>query len=249
MKSRSITRRFEDKLNTLDRRALLVGFPLLVLIVVMASSQLSESNDLSTQWRAAGLVLVAFLGVLWNAHARHKIATETITELHADIEALRKRLFTHEITSNYDGLTGLPNCKLLVDRFVQSVARAKRGNTLLGVYAVSVEDYVPIAEWYGADAAAKVASTFAMRLKSLLRDSDTIVRERNGDFIILAESIKDQAGVNALQEKIRNLLAQDIELSDKKLVRAHEKIACACFPSDGVTLDALVGLARSRTEA
>lgn len=247
MKSKSMTRRFEDKLSALDRRALMFGFPLLVLIAVLVSSQFSDSSDSSTQLKAVGLALTAFLGVLWNAHIRHKIATRTITELHTDIEALRKRLFTHEIASNYDGLTGLPNCKLLVDRFAQSVARAKRSNTLVGVYAISVEDYVPIAEWYGADAAAKVASTYATRLKKLLRDSDTVVRERNGDFIILAESIKDQAGINALEEKIRNLLAQDIEVSDKKLVRAHEKIACACFPSDGVTLEVLVGHARSRT--
>ena len=247
MKSRSITRRFEDKLSALDRRAFMFGFPLLVLIAVLASSQFSDSSDSTTQLRAAGLVLAAFLGVLWNAHIRHKIATETITELHADIEALRKRLFAHEIASNYDGLTGLPNCKLLVDRFAQSVARAKRSNTFLGVYAVSVEDFVPISEWYGADTAAKVASTYATRLKMLLRDSDTVVRERNGDFIILAESIKDQSGISALEGKIRTLLALDIEVSDKKLVRAHEKIASACFPSDGVTLEALVGCARSRT--
>ena len=109
MKSRSITRRFEDKLSALDRRAFMFGFPLLVLIAVLASSQFSDSSDSTTQLRAAGLVLAAFLGVLWNAHIRHKIATETITELHADIEALRKRLFAHEIASNYDGLTGLPS--------------------------------------------------------------------------------------------------------------------------------------------
>ena len=245
MKIRSIKMRFGERLDTLDRRTLMIGLPLVLLTFLLASTHFDVASGLAAQLRVAGLVLAAFVGVLWNARVRHKVASGTIAELRTEVEAMRKRLINHEITSNYDGLTGLPNSKLLVDRFEQSAVRAKRSKTLLAVYTVSVEDYEPISEWHGAEAAVKVASTYATRLKMLLRDSDTIVRERNGDFIILAESVKDQAGVDVLEGKIRKLLAQDVEISDRKVIRTHEKVASACYPLDGMTLQALVSRARS----
>jgi GGDEF domain-containing protein len=72
---------------------------------------------------------------------RLQIAFTERAELEIDNTVLRTMLHSLNVKANYDGLTGLPNVRLLPDRFREALVRAQRGKTNLALYNVKLEDF------------------------------------------------------------------------------------------------------------
>ncbi|MEI6738602.1 MAG: GGDEF domain-containing protein, partial [Pseudomonadota bacterium] len=222
------------------RNAMLFGIPLCIVVAFALATRLDMVINNTAIATAVSVYLVASIGLLWASNACHQMTMRTIAKLESENERLYAKTAKLDLQADYDGLTSLPNMRLLPDRFMQAVIRAKRNRTQVALYMVTLHDFVPINERYGLQAGTKVVTTIASRLRNVLRDSDSIMRIGSSDFVIIAESIKDLADTQCLTEKLKRALAKEIEVDNTTLVRAHEKLACATFPDDGDNLETLL---------
>ena len=248
-KMKHATGEINSRLSVLRRRAVLFGVPLCIGLGFALSTRMDLVINNTPIATAISFYLVISIGFLWASSARHQMTLQTLTQLEFENEKLYARAVKRDLEANYDGLTKLPNVRLLPDRFNQAVVRAKRNRTHIALYLVTLDDFNPINARYGLTAATKAIRVTAERLKSALRDSDTIVRVGNSDFVILVESIKEISQIEGLTPKLHSSLGKLIELDNVTLIRAHEKIARATYPGDGECLEKLIEKARSNLPA
>ena len=157
-----------------------------------------------------------------------------LTELQASL-AEKEYLATH------DALTGLPNRRLLADRFQQALSRAERQRSKLAVLAIDMNGFKAVNDNFGHLVGDVVLKAAADRLATRVRTSDTVSRTGGDEFTVLAE-VTDWSGADKLAAALRRVLAQPIPHgSDQIMIGAS--IGVAMYPDDGATMDHLMAAA------
>ena len=87
--------------------------------------------------------------------------------------------------AEFDPLTGLPNRSLLSDRLAQVMARAERENRLVATLVLDLDRFKTINDSLGHEVGDKVLRAVADRLRSHLRESDTVSRFGGDEFALL----------------------------------------------------------------
>jgi diguanylate cyclase (GGDEF)-like protein len=95
-------------------------------------------------------------------------------------EQLRHRAF-------YDSLTGLPNRALFLDRIAHSIARADRLGYELAVLFIDLDRFKVINDSLGHSAGDRLLVEVGRRLRSCLRESDTLARLGGDEFTVMLE--------------------------------------------------------------
>jgi diguanylate cyclase (GGDEF)-like protein len=100
----------------------------------------------------------------------------------------------------YDELTGLPNRRLLLDRFIQAAALASRRRQILAMLFLDVNDFKRINDKLGHGAGDELLKEVATRLSNSIRQADTACRYGGDEFVVLLTDIDyREDAVNALQ--------------------------------------------------
>ncbi len=101
-----------------------------------------------------------------------------------------------------DPLTGLPNRKLLEDRFSQAVGRLQRNGASVLVAVVDVDDFKQVNDTHGHAVGDQLLCEVGRRLQSAVRGTDTVSRMGGDEFVVLAE----ECGPDALARLADRLL-------------------------------------------
>lgn len=104
--------------------------------------------------------------------------------------------------AQHDGLTGLPNRVLLLDRLGQAIARARREGQGLALMLVDLDGFKPVNDRLGHDAGDALLRQVAGRATALLRASDTCARIGGDEFAILQTHVASVTGAATLAAKI-----------------------------------------------
>jgi diguanylate cyclase (GGDEF)-like protein/PAS domain S-box-containing protein len=158
-----------------------------------------------------------------------------------DITAQRRALQQIERMAYHDVLTGLPNRRLLYDRLGQAIARARRYDGSVVVLSIDLDGFKLVNDRYGHAAGDAVLIETASRLRTALRDIDTVARMGGDEFVLM---LADAAGVDAEQvcDRIEAALSQPVPFAGHNLV-VHPSIGRATLFEDGDTEDALISAA------
>jgi diguanylate cyclase (GGDEF)-like protein len=132
----------------------------------------------------------------------------------------------------HDGLTGLPNRTLLMDRATHAVARAARGTRPAAVLFINVDGFKGVNDTRGHDAGDQVLRAVAGRLREVVRESDTVGRLGGDEFAALLEPQGSAAEPELVAERILEVLRQPIELATGAEVRVTASIGIATGPSE-----------------
>jgi len=142
--------------------------------------------------------------------------------------------------AHYDPLTGLPNRLLFQDRLQNAMARARRADTLIAVMFLDLDHFKAVNDTLGHPVGDGLLKAAAQRLKSFLRDSDTVGRMSGDEFMAVLESIADADQAAAVAQKI-------VDGFREPFVVEGQEVHCTCslgttlFPLDGAaTVDELV---------
>jgi len=134
----------------------------------------------------------------------------------------------------YDALTGLPNRSLLRDRLQQALAYAQRYRRLVAVLFVDLDGFKNINDSLGHKAGDELLKVAADRLKSCLREGDTIARISSDEFaLILSDQTSEETVLLAMQRIIANV-ARPAGIGDHQIVVSCS-IGCSLYPKDGLT--------------
>ena len=141
----------------------------------------------------------------------------------------------------YDTLTLLPNRRLLQDRLAQTMSVSKRSGCYGALMFLDLDNFQPLNDMHGHEVGDLLLVEAARRLKSCVREMDTVARFGGDEFVVMlsdlstgkAESIS-QAGLVA--QKILGTLSEPYLLAIRHQGQADVTIEHHCTASIGVVL-------------
>ena len=141
--------------------------------------------------------------------------------------------------AHFDSLTGLPNRALLQARLKRAMARADRGQTLLAVMFLDLDQFKEINDSLGHAVGDAVLKEIALRLESCLRSTDTVARLGGDEFTILLEDVRSVDEVSRVAEKVLRGIAERAEVAGHEL-HLSTSIGVTVYPLDDHDADALL---------
>jgi diguanylate cyclase (GGDEF)-like protein len=112
----------------------------------------------------------------------------------------------------HDSLTGLPNRALIVDRIEQLLARNRRSGTFGAALYIDLDDFKNVNDSLGHEAGDHLLISVADRMKSTLRDADTIGRMGGDEFVVLIDGDEHRAAPELVAERLLNVMRQPFEI-------------------------------------
>ena len=153
------------------------------------------------------------------------------TQIAAAIE--RKQMYARlENLAQYDQLTNLPNRELLQDRLRTALIKARREKKQLCVLYLDLDKFKQVNDSLGHAAGDQLLQIAAQRLKTCVRESDTVARIGGDEFVVLFESIPSQEDILMVAEKIRVALNEAFVLDNQNL-DISPSIGVAFYPRHG----------------
>jgi len=167
---------------------------------------------------------------------------QDITDRKRSEQALRDKDAHLEYIAYHDALTGLPNRALLMDRLCHAASRANRANhedTRMAVLFIDLDRFKAINDSLGHAVGDAVLQAVAGRLKSLVRDEDTLSRLGGDEFVVLLESVRDGEAAATVAEKIIHALEKMLHIGTYPL-HISASIGISLYPEDGQDAETLL---------
>ena len=141
--------------------------------------------------------------------------------------------------AHYDPLTGLPNRTLLQGRLKRAMARADRGQTLLAVMFLDLDQFKEINDSLGHATGDAVLKEAALRLESCLRLTDTVARLGGDEFTIVLEDVRSVDEISRVAGKLLGAIAARAEVAGHEL-HLSTSIGVTVYPTDDHDADTLL---------
>jgi len=175
----------------------------------------------ATEQRAAEMALRELNGELENrVHQR----TAQLLESQAQLEK----------AALHDPLTGLPNRRLLEERFSFCEALARRKRHQFSILLIDLDHFKKTNDDFGHDAGDALLIEVARRLRTSVRACDLVGRMGGDEFMVLIPDTGQRASIDSICCRIRTALGVPVELDDHQLHTAPS-IGIAVFPDHGTS--------------
>jgi diguanylate cyclase (GGDEF)-like protein/PAS domain S-box-containing protein len=139
----------------------------------------------------------------------------------------------------HDALTELPNRLLFKDRFEQAMAYADRDNSKVCLLFLDLDNFKTINDSLGHAVGDGLIQQVALRLKSCLRDTDTVGRQGGDEFLVVLPNISDSTSAAPGIVKMMEQLAMPCEIDGQELITSVS-VGAAIYPDDGKDFETLM---------
>jgi len=137
----------------------------------------------------------------------------------------RHHLATHDV------LTGLPNRMLFMDRLEQSLVRAQRRNTLVGVMFIDLDRFKRVNDTLGHASGDALICEVAQRLRATTRAEDVVARLGGDEFGVVID-VARISQVLQVVEKILGVVSEPYRIAERELFSSCS-IGVSVYPNDG----------------
>lgn len=193
-------------------------------------------------------------GELWQ---RHKNGSLFPVSVHLDVVKDTKGNVTHHVCimsditfvkqaeeklrnlANFDQLTGLPNRNLFHDRLEHALNLAQRDKHKVALLFLDLDRFKNINDSLGHAAGDQLLKDVAVRVKSTLREVDSISRLGGDEFTIIIEGINTLKEITTVAEKLLQKLNNPFNLSGTEVV-VTPSVGISLFPDDGDDCETLL---------
>jgi diguanylate cyclase (GGDEF)-like protein/PAS domain S-box-containing protein len=141
--------------------------------------------------------------------------------------------------ANYDVLTGLPNRTLLFDRLLQSIVSARREGWKFALMFVDLDRFKAVNDLYGHVAGDELLQLVGSKLRSMIREVDTVARFGGDEFVVLLHGINHENDAALIAEKLIDSLSEPFKITDR-MVSIGATIGITFFPTDATESDSLM---------
>jgi diguanylate cyclase (GGDEF)-like protein/PAS domain S-box-containing protein len=141
-----------------------------------------------------------------------------------------------EFLAHHDPLTRLPNRILLRDRFEQGLLHAARAGSKVAVIYLDLDRFKAINDTLGHPVGDRLLVSVAERLRTCVRESDTISRQGGDEFVVVLMDVGDAQVAGQVAGKIIESLATPFDL-DGHVLATSGSIGISLYPDDGDDFD------------
>lgn len=188
--------------------------------IVVAESRMGQSQSAQLLEANEQLVLTA-------------VRNQTEAEIAAQVLARVSR------SAEHDPLTQLPNRTLMLDRFAQAIATAKRHQRKMALLFLDLNHFKQVNDTLGHDVGDEVLKLVAHRLVGAVRDADTVSRHGGDEFVILLTEVAQPSDAGRIADALIIALAAPSSIGDQVL-RLTASIGIAIYPDDGEDVETLM---------
>ncbi len=141
---------------------------------------------------------------------------------------LREARLTHD--AHHDGLTGLPNRKLLMQSLEACLTERREHPERPGIDAlafIDLDGFKPINDRFGHETGDAVLRCVAERLQHQARDSDLVARQGGDEFVVLFRDMPDAATLERRARHMLDHLGEPMVLDDGETIGIGASIGLA----------------------
>ncbi len=111
-----------------------------------------------------------------------------------------------------DALTGLANRRGLNDALNAAMKTARPG-ALVGLFVLDLDRFKPVNDRYGHDVGDDLLRVEAKRLRSAVRETDTVARTGGDEFVVVATDLRDEAEADRIANTLVSELSRPLALA------------------------------------
>lgn len=134
--------------------------------------------------------------------------------------------------ATHDVLTELPNRYLFNDRLQQAIAKARREETHVVVMFLDLDGFKEANDKFGHPTGDRILKMVGSRMKSSLREMDTISRLGGDEFGIILENTNSREKAAIIAQKLLESFREPFRLQDLEF-SVSASIGISLFPQDG----------------
>ena len=155
--------------------------------------------------------------------------------------AIERKRFEEHLTylAQYDHLTGLVNRTLFRDRLVQATARSKRMQQMIGLMLLDLDRFKLVNDTFGHDIGDELLKAVSERLKTCVREVDTVARMGGDEFTIILEGVSSEQNIFVVAKRITESIATPFELKGQH-ISIGISIGITIYPHDDHPVDELL---------
>lgn len=142
--------------------------------------------------------------------------------------------------ANSDALTALPNRHWLLGFLPSAIERARSSHTMLALIVVDIDDFKNINDTMGHAVGDELLQAVAIRLLSVIRSPDTVVRLGGDEFTLILEHPEDIAAIERISKRVIAVLEQPLLLAGKNRHVVTASIGISIYPKDGDSIETLL---------
>ena len=187
-------------------------------------------------------------GELWNRRKNGELYPEWLTlsavrneagapthyvGVFTDISKLRNVEARLSHLAHHDPLTSLPNRLLALSRLEHAIEVAQRKGQRLAVLCLDLDRFKTVNDSLGHSAGDELLCAVAARLRSRLREEDTLGRLGGDEFLVLLEDLDAPEGAALVASDLIGALEPSFVLRDGAEVFMHASIGVSLYPDDG----------------
>jgi diguanylate cyclase (GGDEF)-like protein len=161
--------------------------------------------------------------------------TRHVRRLLADANTARKRIWH---LAHHDPLTDLPNRWLYNDRLDQALRRGQRQGEMVALHYCDLDDFKAVNDSFGHLTGDRLLVAVAQRLRTCVRDSDTLARVGGDEFAIVQSGVSDRAGATMLAERMLAALTTPFAI-DGHPFRISASVGIALYPDHAASPEQL----------
>jgi len=141
----------------------------------------------------------------------------------------------------HDWLTGLPNRVLFRENLARAISEAPDSDAELAVLVMNLDRFKEVNDTLGRETGDRLLQEVGHRLKTVLREGDSIARLGRDEFAVLVPGAGRPQALEVVH-RVRGAMEPTIDLEGLAL-NVEVSIGIACWPRDGLDADALLSCA------
>lgn len=139
-----------------------------------------------------------------------------------------------------DALTGFYNRSVLTPLIDQKIGQARQHNGLFAILFLDIDLFKDINDSFGHEIGDEVLQQLSGRIKSVIKETDIIIRHAGDDFIVLLDNIQNQEDVAELAKSMMVHSQQPFYLQNNIVLTLSISIGIVIFPEHGETASLLL---------
>ena len=157
----------------------------------------------------------------------------------ADISHLKAHAAELDKVANFDALTGLPNRRLLLTRFNQTLIRALQMGQRCAACLIDIDGFKQVNEQFGTAFGDRVLLALSHQLQAALRHDDTLARLGGDEFVVLLSDMPALPEGNHIVKRVLQAVNRPLLLDNIEIALTCS-IGVSLYPDDNADPDTLL---------